>query len=176
MTTRKTRGPILLVVAALMFALLSGQDANAGNTTKPPMQAGGVQRDVTYCEPGGVALKMDLYLPGTRGTDPAPAVLYLHGGSWRAGDKSEVDLLAPGVVASGYVVASINYRLVPQYRWPAQIEDAKCAVRFLKANAARFNLDPARIGVWGASAGGHLAALVGLAGPEAGLEQRTGGD
>ena len=162
------------VLAALIAALLPGQRAWAGSVAAPPAQAGGVQRDVTYCTPGGVALKMDVYLPSTGSPGLAPAVLYLHGGSWRAGDKSEVGLLAPGLVASGYVVASINYRLVPQYRWPAQIEDAKCAIRYLKANAGLYNLDPARIGVWGASAGGHLAALVGLAGPEAGLEGNGG--
>src|SRR5207237_10124027 len=73
-----------------------------------------------------------------------------------------------------YVVASINYRLTPKYRWPAQIEDTKCAVRYLRANAARYNVNPDRIAIWGSSAGGHLAALAGLAGPSAGLEG-TGG-
>ena len=116
---------------------------------------------------------MDIYLPKA-GAGPAPAVLYAHGGSWAYGDKSEVALLAPGLVASGYVVASLNYRLAPQYRWPAQIEDVKCAIRFLKAKAGLYNLDPARIGLWGASAGGHLVSLAGLAGPEAGLEGKGG--
>jgi acetyl esterase/lipase len=78
------------------------------------------------------------------------------------------------VVAYGYLVASINYRLVPGYRWPAQIEDTKCAVRHLRANAAKYNLDPNRIAVWGASAGGHLAALAGLARADAGLEGSGG--
>ena len=174
MTKGKRPGLIMLVVAALFAALLPGTPSNAANSTKPLVQVAGVQKDITYCAPDGIALKMDLYPAGTRNSSPAPAVIYVHGGSWRAGDKSEVELLAPGLMASGYVVASINYRLVPEYRWPAQIEDTKCAVRFLKANAARFNLDPARIGIWGASAGGHLAALAGLAGPEAGLEGNGG--
>ena len=170
---RKARGFGIAVVIALVATLLPGQGAIG--SAAPLAQRGGVQKDVTYCTADGVQLKMDLYLPaGGANAPPAPAVIYAHGGSWRAGDKSEAELLAPGLVASGYVVASINYRLAPQYRWPAQIEDVKCAIRSLKANAAQYNLDPSRIGLWGASAGGHLVSLAGLAGPQAGLEGNGG--
>jgi acetyl esterase/lipase len=119
-------------------------------------------------------LKMDVYYPRLQPGQVSPAVVYVHGGGWVGGDKSEVGQFAGPVVASGYLVASINYRLAPQHRWPAQIEDTKCAVRHLRAYAARYGLDPARIGIWGASAGGHLAALAGLARSDAGFEG-TGG-
>jgi acetyl esterase/lipase len=122
---------------------------------------------------------LDVYVPGAA-LDTAqqgrgvPGVLYLHGGAWRSGDKSEVSVWAGLLVSQGYVVASANYRLAPQHKWPAQIEDAKCALRYLRANASTYNLDPLRVGVMGSSAGGHLAALLGLTGPEAGLDG-TGG-
>jgi acetyl esterase/lipase len=166
---------IALLIAITLIAALSPGRSGAG-VAAPLSQTGGVQRDVTYCNAGGVDLKMDVYLPraGTTGSGPAPAVLYAHGGGWYSGDKSEVALLAPGLLSSGYVVASVNYRLAPQNVWPAQIEDVKCAIRYLKAKATLYNLDPARIGLWGASAGGHLVALAGLAEPDAGLEGKGG--
>lgn len=131
-----------------------------------------VLRDVEYCRAGDVPLLMDVYTPGHSGGQPAPAAVYIHGGAWTQGDKSggagfaEVQEL----VARGYVVASVNYRLAPAYPFPAQIEDVKCAVRHLRANAAAYGLDPNRIGVWGSSAGGHLAALLGLTDSDDGLE------
>jgi acetyl esterase/lipase len=128
-----------------------------------------VLRNVTYCSSGGVSMQMDIYLPsGQQG--PAPAIVYVHGGSWISGDKWEIGTAGTELNSRGYVVASINYRLAPVYRWPAQIQDTKCAVRYLRANAARYNIDPNRIGAWGSSAGGHLVAMLGLAGPSAGLE------
>lgn len=130
------------------------------------------QRDLIYCTPGGIPQKLDLYLP-TSAQRPWPAVVYVHGGGWRAGDKVEV-LGGPepvALTARGYLVASVNYRLAPQYKFPAQIEDVKCAVRFLRANAGPLGLDPARIGAIGGSAGGHLAALLGLTDASAGFDQ-----
>jgi len=122
-----------------------------------------IKRDLTYCEHGGVELKMDIYFPSAPDVS-MPAVLYLHGGAWVFGNK----LAAGGVVdfsellERGYVVASIDYRLAPKHPFPAQIEDAKCAVRFLRANADRYGIDTERIAAWGASSGGHLAALLGV--------------
>ena len=124
---------------------------------------------VTYCN-GETARITE---PTTR-EQRAPAVVYLHGGSWIGGDHTSggfiVDGIGPALVAKGFVVASVNYRLGPQHRWPAQIVDAKCAVRYLRAHAAALHVDPARIGIWGHSAGGHLASLVGTAGPAAGWD------
>lgn len=140
------------------------------------LEAARIQRDVTYGEADGVALKMDLYFPKQPASKPMPALMYVHGGAWRTGDKA----MGAGMMAvsellkRGYLVTSINYRLAPKYKFPAQIEDTKCAVRYLRAHAKEYDLDPNRIGVWGGSAGGHLVALLGLADEKAGLEGKGG--
>lgn len=127
----------------------------------PPEKLGTVERDIEYANINGYSLKLDMYYPKSAKT-AVPAVIYVHGGGWTSGDKAGMrkeDLSA--LLDRGYLVASINYRLAPQYKFPAQIEDVKQAVRFLRANASRFGLDPTRIGAWGGSAGGHLVALLG---------------
>jgi len=115
---------------------------------------------------------MDLYAPAPGDGAPAPVALFVHGGAWSVGDKRSAEG-APEVralAARGYLVAAVNYRLAPQYAFPAPIEDVKCAVRYLRAHAGVLHLDSRRIGAWGASAGGMLVALLGGAGPAAGLE------
>jgi acetyl esterase/lipase len=129
--------------------------------------------DVQYCTGGGEPLLMDVFIPEQRLRAPTPAVLWLHGGGWERGDKngsSGAELLA----AQGFVTASIFYRLSGDWPFPADIEDCKCAIRYLRANAAKYDIDASRIGIAGASAGGQLAMLVALAGKDAGLEG-TGG-
>jgi acetyl esterase/lipase len=162
----------LLGVFILLASTLNTYSASAAPAAAAP--AFQVRSDVTYCKPDGLELKMDAYLPTIRDNKPAPAILYAHGGGWNDGDKSEASAAAPQFAAMGYMVASINYRLAPQHKWPAQIEDVKCAVRHLRANAATYRIDPDRIGVIGGSAGGQLAALAGLTGPEAGFEGNGG--
>lgn len=122
------------------------------------------ERDVTYCIMDGVELKMDIYRP-QGSTAPTPALLYVHGGGWTGGDKRSGagTLDTAELVARGYLVAAVNYRLAPQYTFPAMIEDVKCAVRFLRANAEKYQINPDKIGAWGGSAGGHLVALLGTA-------------
>ncbi len=122
-----------------------------------------LQIDLTYCTTSdGVKLTMDLYQP-RKMTAPAPAVLYVHGGGWTGGDKSDGAglLFKEALVRRGYVMAAINYRLAPKYTFPAQIEDVKCAVRHLRANAAKYNIDPERIGAIGGSAGRPPGVFVG---------------
>jgi acetyl esterase/lipase len=119
-----------------------------------------------YASPGGEPLLMDLRVPG--GAGPHPVILYLHSGAWITGDRFGGPAIRQA--SRGYAVASIDYRLAPEHIWPAQIEDAKAAVRWLRANAARFHLDPSRIGVFGASAGGHIGAILGTSGGVAALE------
>jgi acetyl esterase/lipase len=119
-----------------------------------------VHRDLAYVSGGHARQKLDLYLPVGKG--PWPLLVYIHGGAFRAGDKADGPPLEH--LAEGYAVASINYRLSQHALFPAQIEDCKAAVRWLRANATRYGLDPERFAVGGASAGGHLAAMVGTTG------------
>ncbi len=173
----------LRLLAALML-LLMGLGITTGittirSTTAAPLsqaQVGSVQRDVAYCTADGVALKMDVYQPGAPVPVMMPVMMYVHGGGWTSGNKSsaEVSLLVGEATRRGYLAVSIDYRLAPKYKFPAQIEDTKCAVRYLRANAARYNIDPNRIGAVGASAGGHLVSLLGTTDASAGLEGNGG--
>jgi acetyl esterase/lipase len=111
---------------------------------------------------------MDVYFPEAGG--PWPLLVYVHGGAWLRGDKSEAAGFARGMTAQGYLVVSLNYRLYPSGRFPAMIQDVKCAIRSLRAHAGEYNLDPNRIGAIGVSAGGHLVALLGTADESAGWD------
>ena len=129
--------------------------------------------NVQYCTGGGKPLLMDVFIPASPVRKPTPAVLWLHGGGWERGDKngSSGALLLTG---SGFVTASIYYRLSGDAKFPAQVEDVKCAIRYLRSHAAEHGIDPESIGIAGASSGGHLALLAGAAGPEAGLDGSGG--
>jgi acetyl esterase/lipase len=132
------------------------------------------ERDVAYLGPDRQE-KGDLYLPAaTVQGRRCPAVVILHGGGWFAGDKGAAREISFGTTLAdnGYVGFSINYALAAKSRpvWPQNLHDGKTAVRWLRKNADRLNVDPDHIGVLGASAGGHLAALIALTGPEAGLD------
>jgi acetyl esterase/lipase len=132
---------------------------------------GTVAKDITYCTVDGVELKMDVYYP-SENIGRFPVTMYVHGGGWSSGDKAQ----GAGVVEiselqqAGFLVVSVNYRLAPEYEFPAMIEDVKCAVRSLRAHADEYNLDPNRIGVWGGSAGGHLVNLLGTTDESAGFD------
>ena len=124
--------------------------------------------DVTYSViPGYRPMIVDIYMP-PKSVAPKPLILYIHGGGWVAGHTRHSGALAdfPAVLArlasEGFVVASLEYRLAGEALFPAQLQDARAALRFLKGNAARYGIDPARSGVWGGSAGGHLAALTAM--------------
>jgi acetyl esterase/lipase len=125
--------------------------------------------DLEYGRFGNESLRLDLYLP--EGQGPFPLIVWIHGGGWASGDK-DLSPNSPQIRQTnrGYAVASINYRLSHQAKFPAQIEDCKAAVRWLRAHAGQYKLDPARIAAWGASAGGHLAALLGTSGDMSALE------
>lgn len=103
---------------------------------------------------------MDIYLPSSPG--PHPAVVLIHGGAWVTGDKSRMGPFAIMLARRGYVAASVNYRLAPQHHWPAQLDDVQRAVRWLRHNAKKFGINPKKMASWGASAGGHLAAFLGV--------------
>jgi len=127
---------------------------------------GSTAKDITYCTMDGTALKLDVYYPAQYPADPWPVVIYVHGGAWQKGDKSEGAgfRAVAGLQSAGFLVVAINYRLAPQVLFPAQIQDVKCAVRYLRAHAEQYHLDSEKIGVWGGSAGGHLSALLGTSG------------
>lgn len=130
-----------------------------------------VRRDVVYGRGSGRDLHMDVYAP-ERPRPTAPFVLWIHGGGWVGGSRSPCGTL--GLVAKGYVTASVEYRFSQEAPFPAQIEDCKAAVRFVRAHARELGIDPARIGAAGASAGGHLAALLGVAGDANALDGAGG--
>lgn len=115
-------------------------------------------------------LELDLYLPA--GKIRAPLIVWIHGGAWRSGSKEEMPLQR--LVADGYPVASVDYRLSTQARFPAQVHDIKASIRFLRANASKWKLDGKSVVVAGASAGGHLAALVGVSNRVPELEGSVG--
>ncbi len=119
------------------------------------------------------AQKLDLYLP-EKADAPFPLIVWIHGGAWLGGDKSQCPALR--ATQNGYAVASLNYRLSQEAIFPAQIEDCKGAVRFLRAHANEYNLDKKRFGAWGSSAGGHLVALLGTSGDVKDLEGKVGGN
>jgi acetyl esterase/lipase len=128
---------------------------------KPDVRDGVVRkRDLEYGRVGDTSLRLDLYLP-EKAKVSVPLVLWVHGGGWVRGSKSFCPLLK--LVPRGYAVASVGYRLATVAPHPAQIDDVRAAVRWLRANAKEHGLDPARVGAVGASAGGHLVALLGTA-------------
>lgn len=134
--------------------------------TKPSEYRAGkvrVLRDLGYVAGGHKRNKLDIYLPEpAKVAMPLPLIVWVHGGAWLEGSKE--DCPAVRFTRKGYAVASINYRLSQHEIFPAQIEDCKAAVRWLRANSDKYGLDAERFGVWGASAGGHLVALLGTAG------------
>ncbi|MER3416598.1 MAG: alpha/beta hydrolase [Gemmataceae bacterium] len=132
-----------------------------------------LHEDVVFGKGGQEQLKLDIAVP-TGGKGPYPAIVLVHGGGWKFGsykDFSRKGIEAVQLVARrGYVAVSPQYRLAPKYRFPSQVHDVKCAVRWLRAHAARYQVDPQRIGAVGFSAGGHLVCMLGVTTPEDGLE------
>ena len=116
---------------------------------------------IEYSNPLDEHLQLNLARPKT-GTGPFPAILCIHGGGFRAGKRESYDNLCVKLAERGYVAATITYRLAPKHQFPAAVQDTKAAVRWLRANAQRYNIDPAKIGVTGGSAGGHLAQFLGV--------------
>jgi acetyl esterase/lipase len=146
--------------------------SSPGDVPQSPPKPGTHTLDLTYCITGeGIKLGMDIYYPKDLQAQ-APAVVYVHGGSWSESDKNEIQSLISTrpLLDAGFVLVSINYRLAPGHKFPAQIEDVKCAIRHLRANAQGYHIDAERMGVMGSSAGGHLAALLGLSDPGAGWD------
>lgn len=149
------------IVLSLAIAILATASAAAE-----------VVRDITFATVDGHELKLDLYRPD--GVPPFGLIVWVHGGAWREGSRKGVDLA--GMTAHGWAIASVDYRLSTVAKFPAQILDLKAAIRFLRAHAATYGYPASRFVVAGSSAGGHLAALVGVTNGEAQLEGTEGED
>lgn len=147
--------PLRRMSAALVMSLTLGWTlaAAAGEVT--------FEEGVEYSNPDGQHLQLNLARPKDL-TTPAPAVLCIHGGGFRAGKRDRWNDLCKRLAERGYVAATVSYRLAPKYQFPAAVHDVKAAVRWLRAHADELKIDPARIGVVGDSAGGHLAQFLGV--------------
>jgi len=129
-----------------------------------------VQPNVTYCTIGSRSLQLDVFQPKTKRKQGYPAVLFIFGGGWRSGDRSHHVPMAQQVAAQGYVTVTADYRLSTEAVYPAAVHDLKGAIRWMRANAKAYNIDTTRIAVWGFSAGGQLASLIGTTSHDAALE------
>lgn len=120
-----------------------------------------VKRDIEYSKPGGLSLLLDLYLP-ERPSGLMPAIIWLHGGAWMTGDRTFSPNLTRHFAQRGYAMVNIEYRVSGQAKFPAALEDVRAAVRWVRENAPEYGIDPDAIGLWGSSAGAHLATLTAL--------------
>ena len=173
-TTRWLVPSLLLAWPAVGFSQPPPGGRDSSSLTLPENVR--VEKDIPYARTENPRQTLDLLLPrAPKGGKPLPLVVNIHGGAFRAGDKSMGVREIAGLVDDGdYAAATINYRLSGEATWPAQIHDCKAAIRWLRANAPKYGIDPDRIGVIGASAGGHLAALLGTSGGIATLEGDLG--
>lgn len=134
-----------------------------------------IEKNLDYVGAGHDRQTLDLFLPKAKGPKSRPLLVFIHGGAWLGGSKEGgFRRLMPYLRSGKYVGASLNYRLSQHAIWPAQIHDCKAAIRWLKANASKYGYDAERIGIWGTSAGGHLVAMLGVAGDVSSLEGQLG--
>lgn len=156
------------IVLSFAFALLCCAAVRAEDKVEVDYKP-----DVTYAVLDGEPLQLDLATP--KGLDhPVPAIVVIHGGGWMAGKRQDMSQIAKRIAAHGYVAATVSYRFAPKHRFPAQIEDVKAAVRYLRANAKDLHIDPQAIGATGISAGGHLSLMLGLLDSGDGMEGSGG--
>lgn len=150
----KSRFAICIVLAFLGCRTASPASAQQANIV--------FEKDLEYSNPDNQHLVVDLARPADNKGGPSPAILCIHGGGFRAGDRHGYDGLVQELARRGYVAATVEYRLAPKYQFPSQVYDVKACVRWLRANSAKYHIDPRRIGVTGGSAGGHLAQFLGV--------------
>ena len=161
-------GQLTLVALALSLGSAALAQAPAAKTADIL-----IERDVVYGIGDGTELKLDLAMP-KGGEGSFPALVCLHGGAWKGGHRTNLDRTIEVLASRGYVAVTVSYRLAPGAKFPAQIEDCKAAVRWLRANATRYRINPDRIGALGFSAGAHLACLLGTTDKNDGLEGKGG--
>jgi acetyl esterase/lipase len=146
----------LAVILAVFFAPLAGLHA------EPLSETVQVRRDLPFVIHEELPVALDLYLPVLTNADPRPVCVYIHGGGWQAGDKSEGEIFLKGPIDAGWIGVSTNYRLSGTATWPAQIEDIRACLDWIARHAEEINADPQHIVVAGGSAGGQLALMAGL--------------
>jgi len=139
----------------------------AGLTVPASIQA---KTNLTYCTLGARNLQLDIFYPKAKRKQGYPAVLFIHGGGWRSGDRSNHIPMAQQLAAKGYVTVTAEYRLSTEALYPAAVYDLKAAIRWLRANAKQYSIDTTKVAVWGFSAGGQLAALLGTTNGDKQLE------
>ena len=159
---KRTMQLTVSLTSVLCFLLITPMSAQRQGAPEPPKIPEGiiVHRDLAYVPDGHERQKLDLYVPDEG--ENRPLIIWVHGGAWRGGNKTRYVPMA--YLKLGYAGASINYRLSQHAIFPAQIEDVKAAVRWLRANAETYRIDPSRFAAWGSSAGGHLVAMLGTTG------------
>lgn len=163
---------IALVSGLWLFLTVAGAQAQRpAQRLQPLPDSVTVEKDVAYGK--HERQKLDVYIP--KSDKPLPLVVWIHGGGWRAGDKASGGP-ARILLNEGFVVASTNYRLSNHATFPAQSADVRNAIRFLRANAKKYNIDPDHVGVWGSSAGGHLVAMLGTGADVKELDGKEGTD
>jgi acetyl esterase/lipase len=161
---------IVFAFAVLILVVLPLLAQQASPTTKSPAPASGapaagpVHSNITYGVAGGETLLLDVFEPANNTGQPRPAIVLVHGGGWTGFDKSTMQPLARFLALAGFVAVPVNYRLFHDdaTRWPAQLDDVQRAVRWVRANSAKYNIDPAHIGAYGHSAGAQIATLLGM--------------
>jgi acetyl esterase/lipase len=170
-------GGIVTAHAPGTATITATSDGHGGSADVSVSYGEGAKTDITYCTIGDIQDKMDVYVPSASAPRPLPVAVHVHGGGWVSGSRStgtRFNELKGPLLARGYLVVSLDYRLAPANKYPSQIQDVKCAIRHLRARASRYGLDPDRIGAWGGSAGGQLVALLGTADAGVGFDDVGG--
>jgi acetyl esterase/lipase len=159
------------VLAVLAAACSSGSPATSGSSgstsdvpSGAPASSGSVkvEKGLQYADPGGTPLTLNAFLPPGQG--PHPGVVLIHGGGWHAGSSRITDPVGMALARRGFAAFSINYRLAPKFPWPAAFDDAQSAVRWVRANASKYDVNPDELAAMGGSAGGNLALLLATSG------------
>ncbi len=160
-----------ICIAAVCLAMASGAARAQRRGTAPKLpETVTVTRDIVYATYGKRKVLLDMYLPKTASTGKIPCIMTIHGGGWKSGDKNRFARFAAKFAENGFAAACISYRKIPEVGVVQCIEDAKASVRWVRANAAKYNIDPDRIGAFGGSAGAHLVAVLGASDKVAKLE------
>lgn len=158
---------LMLAVLALAAALSAAEETPAAPAPKPEFKVPDdleMVKDISYSRDGNPLCKMDILRLKKLPKSPMPVLVWIHGGGFVSGSRKDGYGKLVRFAQRGYLCATIDYRLAYEKPFPGQLQDCKCAIRFLRAHAKEYNLDPKHIGVWGASAGGNLVAMLGVTG------------